>query len=104
MRVPEVGGEPACHRRVDERPETFAAYCGGALVPCFARLWRRMTSGVAKRERRHAFGVIERELLRDHAAHRHADEMRMLDASGVEKRIEVGGEIREAEGLARDGA
>ena len=46
-----------------------------------------------QREAEHALGMVERDPLRDRAAHRQADEVRALDAELVEDRDRVGDQV-----------
>ena len=54
-----------------------------------------LARGARERERTHALGMHHADDLRDHAAHRRADDVRALDALGVEHRDRVGGHADE---------
>src|SRR5271154_4017985 len=79
--------EPALEDRVGDRLDAAALDRGDALVPGFVGpdLRRR----VAENERGDELRTLTSELLRDHAADRHADDRGPVDSQGVEERGKV---------------
>src|SRR5271163_545783 len=79
--------EPALEDRVGDRLDAAALDRGDALVPGFVGpdLRRR----VAENERGDQLRTLTSELLRDHAADRHADDRGPVDSQGVEERGKV---------------